>query len=161
MGRMTTLVAPMAGHDVDHEHRAPLAGYVLYGDLPTLLTTPVIYSLIVPFVLLDAWVSFYQAVCFRAWGLRRVRRRGYFVIDRHKLRYLNALEKAHCVYCGYINGLIAYVREVAARTEQYWCPIKHGRRVRRTHEHYRSFAGYGDAKAYREKLPALRRQLER
>ena len=47
---------------------------MLTGDLATVLTSPVIYSLIVPFMILDAWVWLYQAVCFRAWGLARVRR---------------------------------------------------------------------------------------
>ena len=28
-----------------------------------------------------------------------------------------------CARRGYANGLMAYVREVAVRTEQYWCPI--------------------------------------
>jgi hypothetical protein len=30
----------------------------------------------------------------------------------------------NCVYCGYFNGLIAYVQEIAARTEQFWLPHK-------------------------------------
>jgi hypothetical protein len=73
--------------------------------------------------------------------------------------HLNAIEKVHCVYCGYANGLIAYVREIAARTEQYWCPIKHARVVAAPHPRYRSFLDYGDAIGYRRKLPAIRASL--
>jgi hypothetical protein len=55
------------------------------------------------------------------------------VFDRYHLAYLNVLEKLNCAYA---NGLIAYVREIAGRTEQYWCPIKHARRVIGAHSHY-------------------------
>ena len=36
----------------------------------------------------------------------------------------------NCIYRSYANGLCSYVTEVAARTEQHWCPIKHARRLR-------------------------------
>jgi hypothetical protein len=129
--------------------------------MPTVLTAPVIYSLAVPFVVMDAWVSFYQAVCFRAWGIARVRRSRYFAIDRHKLAYLNGIEKLNCLFCSYANGLIAYVREIAARTEQYWCPIHHARRVRHPHDYYKAFAPYGDPEAYHRVLPRLRQSLRK
>ena len=96
-------------------------------SLLSLLTAPVIYSLIVPLAILDLWTTVYQWVCFYVYGIDRVPRRAHFVIDRHKLSYLNAIEKANCTFCSYATGLIAYVREVAARTEQYWGPIKHAR----------------------------------
>lgn len=162
--RRMRLLRRLALYDsgVRHAHRDARVGlfsYVVRGDLPTLVTAPVVYSLLVPMALLDAWVTFYQAVCFRAWALPRVRRRPYFVFDRQKLAYLNALERVNCVFCGYANGVIAYVREVAARTEQYWCPIRHGRRVRDPHDRYERFVDYGDAEAYRRRLPALRHAL--
>ena len=141
--------------------KPPLLRYLLGGDVATVLAAPVIYSLIVPFVLLDAWVSLYQACCFRAWGLSPVRRRAYFSIDRHRLAYLNGLEKLNCLYCSYANGVIAYVREIAARTEQYWCPIRHARRVRHPHERYGSFAAYGDAAGFRRTLPSQRAALKK
>jgi hypothetical protein len=93
------------------------------------------------------------------YGIERLPRRHYFVIDRHKLAYLNAIEKANCVYCGYATGVIAYVREVTARTEQYWCPIKHARPIAPPHAHYRAFFAYGDGVGYRRRLSALRRSL--
>lgn len=142
-------------------HRLALWRYVAGGDLPTLLSAPVIYSTILPFALLDLWVSAYQAICFRAWGIRRVRRRDHFAIDRQKLAYLNALEKVNCLFCSYANGVIGYVREIAARTEQYWCPIRHARRTLGLHDRHERFAPYGDAESYRERLPALRAALKR
>ena len=92
------------------------------------LTAPVIYSLIVPIVLVDLWVMAYQAICFPIYKIPKVRRRDYLVFDRHHLAYLNTIEKINCAYCSYCNGAIAFVREVASRTEVYWCPIKHARR---------------------------------
>jgi hypothetical protein len=124
-----------------------------------LLTAPIVYSLIVPIGLLDLWMSAYQAICFRAYGIARVRRSDYIVIDRQHLAYLNAIEKLNCVYCGYANGVFAYVREVAGRTEQYWCPIRHAKRVRAPHTQYRHFVDYGDATGYRRQLIPLREDL--
>lgn len=123
------------------------------------LTAPVIYSLIIPFVLIDLFVTVYQAICFPVYGIAKVRRRDYIVIDRHALGYLNSLQKFNCVYCGYGNGVIAYVREVAARTERYWCPIKHALRVRGSHDHYAEFFDFGDAEAFRTRLDAMREKL--
>lgn len=120
------------------------------------LTAPVIYALIVPFAILDLFVTLYQAVCFPVYGLPKVRRADYIAIDRHHLGYLNWLQKLNCVYCGYCNGLIGYVREVAARTESYWCPIKHARRLAETHDHYDRFLDFGDGEGYRAKLTAQR-----
>ncbi len=139
------------------ELRTRLSAYILNARPLVVLTAPAIYSLIVPLVLLDLFVSFYQAVCFPAYGIAKVRRRDYLVFDRHHLAYLNALEKLNCAYCSYANGLIAYVREIAGRTEQYWCPIKHARRVIGAHPSYAAFEDYGDAEAYRKWLEQFQR----
>lgn len=135
--------------------------YIREGSLLSLLTAPVIYSLILPLVLLDIWTTIYQWVCFPIYGVPRVPRGAYFVIDRHKLAYLNGIEKANCTFCSYANGLLAYVREVAARTEQYWCPIKHARAIATPHQRYHVFVDYGDAEGYHQGLKVLRRALRR
>ncbi|MCZ8122217.1 MAG: hypothetical protein O9277_02210 [Magnetospirillum sp.] len=114
------------------------------------LTAPVIYAGIVPFMLLDLFVSLYQAICFPAYGIEKVRRAGYLIFDRGFLAYLNAAEKLNCAYCSYANGVIAYAREAGARTEKHWCPIKHARRAIGMHQLYREFTDYGDAEAYRK-----------
>lgn len=127
----------------------------------TVITAPVIYSLIVPFVLLDFFVTLYQAVCFPVYGIDRVRRTDFIRIDRHHLAYLNALQKLNCVYCGYCNGLIGYIQEIAGRTEAYWCPIKHAARVGAQHAYYAQFVDYGNAEDFESSLIASRGQITR
>ena len=105
---------------------------------------------VLPFVVLDIMVTLYQHVCFRVYDIPRVARAEYFVIDRHHLAYLNAIEKFNCIYCGYANGLIEYVREISARTEAYWCPIRHTRRSPDPHQLVEQFVDYGDADAYKK-----------
>jgi hypothetical protein len=139
------------------ELKTRLSRYILNAHPLVVLTAPIIYCLIVPLLLLDLSVSVYQALCFPAYGIEKVRRKDYFVFDRHHLAYLKALEKLNCAYCSYANGLVAFVREVAARTEQYWCPIKHARRVIGAHEHYLEFVHYGDADAFRKQSETLSR----
>lgn len=126
-----------------------------------ILTAPVIYSLILPFALLDLFVTLYQALCFPVYGLEKVRRADHILIDRQHLAYLNLMQKLNCVYCSYCNGLISYVREIAARTEAYWCPIKHSRRVKGTHAYHRDFVDYGDAEAWHRHLAEQRRSARR
>jgi hypothetical protein len=145
----------------DWRWRQTVPAYLRHASVSNLLTTPIVYSLALPFVLLDLWVTTYQWICFPVYCVARVRRRSYFVIDRHKLAYLNAIEKANCMYCSYATGVIGYVREVAARTEQYWCPIRHARGIPAPHGHYQRFFDYGDAAGYHERLPAVRRSLRR
>ena len=123
------------------------------------LVAPVIYALIIPFVLLDLTVTLYQRICFPVYRIRLVRRGDFIRIDRHHLAYLNALQKLNCVYCGYCNGVIGYVQEVAGRTEAYWCPIKHAARVGAQHAHYAQFVDYGDAEGFQDGLVASRARI--
>jgi hypothetical protein len=131
-----------------------LVPFIRDAKVPSLLTAPILYSLIVPLALVDFCITTYQWACFPLYGIPRVRRRSYLVIDRHRLAYLNGIEKINCTYCSYANGLIAYVREVAARTEQYWCPIKHARPIPAPHSRYHTFFDYGDAEGYRRSVSA-------
>jgi hypothetical protein len=136
--------------------RQSVPAYIRTAHPLSLLTAPIVYSLLLPLVFLDASVWLYERVCFPIYGIALVPRRQYFVIDRRKLAYLNGIEKANCTFCSYANGLIAFVREVSARTEQYWCPIKHSRPIPSTHGRYHLFFDYGDAQAYRRDLETLR-----
>ncbi len=126
-----------------------------------LLSAPVIYAMIVPLLLLDLGVTLYQMLCFPLYRIPKVRRSDYFSFDREQLAYLNLLEKLNCGYCTYGNGLIAYVQEIVARTEQYWCPIKHARRLAGSHARQANYADFGDAEAYRKELAELRELLKR
>ncbi len=121
-----------------------------------LITGPFIYGMVVPLLMLDACVSFYQWACFPIYGITKVRRADYLVFDRRHLGYLNFIEKFHCTYCEYGNGLMAYMTEILARTEQYFCPIKHAHKILGRHSHYNRFLAYGEADAYEAKLEEYR-----
>jgi len=138
-----------------HQHlefKTGLLDYALGLRLTVALTGPLIYAMIVPIFLIDLATMIYQTICFPLYRLERVRRRNYFVFDRRHLVYLNVLEKFNCVYCAYANGVLGFVREVTARTEKYWCPIKHARRLHYAHSLYAQFHDYGDAKAHKDWL---------
>ena len=149
-------------HEVLEQQRRFKTGtlpYLLSANLWSVVTAPVIYSVLLPMLLLDLFITCYQHICFRAYGIARVKRSDYFVYDRAHLAYLNLIEKINCAYCSYGNGLMAYGREVVARTEQYWCPIKHARKIMAAHPYYTSFVDFGDAQSYKDELEILRTEL--
>ncbi len=121
-----------------------------------LITGPIIYGMVLPMLLMDLLVTLYQWTCFPIYGITKVRRSDYIVFDRHHLGYLNFIEKFHCTYCEYGNGLMGYMVEILARTEEYFCPIKHAHKVLGTHARYKHFLSYGDAQDYEKKLEAYR-----
>lgn len=140
-------------------HLLSLARYLAKANPLHILTAPLVWLCIIPAAMLDAASSLYQAVCFPVYGIPTVRRADYVVFDHQYLKYLNAVEKLNCLYCSYFNGLIAYVQEIAARTEQFWCPIKHAKRVKNIHSRYKLFFDYGDGERYRRELPKVRRDF--
>mgnify|MGYP001459488036 CR=1 FL=1 len=137
-----------------------LLHYLFGAELRHVVSVPFIFFLVFPMVLLDFAVSVYQWICFPLYRIEIVRRRDMWVFDRTHLAYLNLLEKINCAYCSYGNGLAAYFTEIASRTEQYWCPIKHSRRVLHAHNRYSSFVDYGDAENFRKELQGLRDALK-
>lgn len=144
------------------QHRRLKTGllkYMITANWLSVLTAPVIYSVLLPMLLLDAFVTVYQRICFPIYGIARVKRSDYFVYDRTHLAYLNVIEKVNCGYCSYGNGLMGYAREIVARTEMYWCPIKHARKVLQAHPYYAGFVDYGDPHGYQRDLERLRTQL--
>jgi hypothetical protein len=136
-----------------------LRRYLIDSGFLTILTAPFIYAVAIPVFALDVVASLYQAVCFRVYDVSQVKRRDYVVFDRHRLPYLNLIQKVNCFYCSYANGVIAYVHEIASRTEQYWCPIKHAERLSGTHRRYGEFLEYGDVGDYPEGLDKQRQRL--
>lgn len=117
-----------------------------------LASIPFIYSVVFPIVILDIILEIYHHVCFSLWEIPLVERDRYIKVDRHKLEYLDILQKANCVYCGYANGFLRYAAAIAARTEKYWCGIKH----KEEHgfeipEHQKEFLDYDDAEAFETK----------
>lgn len=119
------------------------------------LTVPFIW-LPLPFIIaLDLTCALYQFICFPIYRIDRVKRSEYILIrDRNKLAYLNGLEKLSCMYCGYANGVLRYMKEIAGRTEKYWCGVMHeGRPGFKTQEDQvrQDFARFGDEKDFHEK----------
>jgi hypothetical protein len=139
--------------------RVGLLKWLSGSDMRNVLSAPFVYGLVIPFALLDLFLCIYQAVGFRLYRLPPVPRSAYIVIDRQHLGYLNAIQKLNCVYCSYANGLISWAREIASMTEQYWCPIKHARKVAGAHARYAHFLDYGDAEAFEVKVQDLREEL--
>lgn len=133
--------------------------YLFDSSFLNILTVPVIWFCIIPALFLDLVATIYQQICFRVYGIPRVKRVDYIVIDRQSLSYLNPIEKLNCTYCGYFNGLIAYVQEMAGRTEQYWCPIKHARKLASRHSRYHKFVEYGNHQEYKDRLEKIRRDF--
>jgi len=125
------------------------------------LTMPVIYGAALPIVLFDLSVSLYQAICFPVYGIPKVKRGDYIVFDHQHLAYLNIIEKGHCLYCSYSVGMLAYAGEIIARTEQYFCPIKHACKVLASHSRYERFLDYGDGHDFHRKLDEFRMALAR
>ena len=142
------------------EYAKRLFNYITDAPLKHILSAPLIWGCIIPSLLMDATISLYQAVCFPIYGIPKVKRQDYIVFDRQYLRYLNLIEKINCAYCSYVNGLFAYLQEIAGRTEQFWCPIKHAKRLKILHSRYQKFAGYGDAITYRSNVEKIRRDFK-
>ena len=110
--------------------------YIRDSNVLFIICSPVIYALIVPLVLLDLFITLYQNICFPIYGIEKVSRSDYLIIDRQYLAYLNIIERLNCMYCGYGNGLLSYSLEIASRTEAFWCPIKHAKNIRDAHSRY-------------------------
>ncbi len=147
---------------VEKAHRMLKVGLVDWfknSRFSNVISAPIIYAMIFPLLILDLSISIYQKLCFPLYRIAKVNRGKYIVIDRHQLHYLNGIEKFNCIYCGYANGLIAYSREIVARTEQYWCPIKHARKILDPHRHYIHFSDFGDSAEYHLHLKKMRELL--
>jgi len=126
-----------------------------------LLSGPIIYGLIFPLLAFDIAISFYQSICFRLYGISRVKRSDYYIFDHRHLAYLNLFEKINCLYCSYAVGVINYSREIASRTEQYWCPIKHAHKMIDVHHRYTDFLDYGNAEDFQIKMKKIRMALQK
>ena len=129
---------------------------ILKYKLLQIITAPFIYLCFGPTIALDLIVTLFQKVCFPLYGIPLVVRGDHVIIDRHKLSYLNLTKKINCVYCGYFTGVISYAQEIAGRTEQYWCPVKHAKKLKNSHSQYEKFFAHGDAKAYQENFIKIR-----
>jgi hypothetical protein len=142
--------------DAHRELKIDLIPWLLNSDLRNVISAPLIYPMIILFLLLDIFISFFQFICFALYKIPYVKRSDYIVVDRHHLKYLNSIEKINCMYCGYVNGLISYTRKIVARTEQCWCPIKHARKVLDPHRRYFKYSDFGDSEQYQQHIVTMR-----
>ncbi len=129
-----------------------------FGEVPLLhfLAAPIIYGMIIPTLLFDMILFMYQHVVFRIFKFGFIKRSDYIIFDHQYLGYLNPIEKLNCVYCSYVNGLMQYASAIAGRTEFYFCPIKHAKKVAYEHNYYDKYLAYGEGEDYQKKLKALR-----
>ena len=120
------------------------------------LSAPFIYGMLIPGFIFHVSLEIYHQICFRLYGIPRVKAKDYFIYNRRLLPYLNWMEKLNCIYCSYFTSLLQYAIEIAGRTERYWCPIKYASRTNHVHSQYDKFVDYLDAKNFREKWEDLR-----
>ncbi len=66
--------------------------YLRDASIKNIITAPIIWTLLIPAMLLDLFISVYQRICFPVYGIPKVQRGDYIVIDRQYLSYLNAIE---------------------------------------------------------------------
>lgn len=146
-----------------HAYKKDVLGsfkYLARAKIGVIATVPIIWAVLIPAILLDLFVSFYQATCFPIYKIPKVNRKEYIVLDRYKLFYLNNIQRLNCLYCEYFNGLIAYIKEIAARTEQHWCPIKHAKQPKQMHSRYDKFLDYGDVEDFKNDLESVRNDFD-
>ena len=117
-----------------------------------LIVAPFILSVIIPLIILDVWMEIYHRICFFLCGIPYIHRSKYIKIDRHKLQYLNPIQKIFCTYCGYGNGLLNYCAQIAAASEHYWCGIQHKKDPNFTPPpHHEKFTEYGNEDEFNKK----------
>jgi hypothetical protein len=143
------------------ENMKNLLAYFSEEPLLHFLTAPIMYGMVIPAILLDVIIFIYQQVVFRIFKVKFLKRSDYIVFDRHYLGYLNPIEKFNCLYCSYINGLLQYASAVAGRTEFYFCPIKHAKKIAYQNDYYHEYLMYGDEDGYHDKLQELRKKFQK
>jgi hypothetical protein len=124
-------------------------------QLKTFLSLPFLYGMCLPLLFLDICLFIYHWTVFPFLSIKRVPRKQYIRIDRHRLSYLPWILKLGCAYCGYANGLLHYAVRIAGDTERYFCPSKH-KETPDFHAppHHKDFAEYGDAEGFSKRFHA-------
>ena len=144
---------------VHHELKTGVFAWLRESELRNVISAPFIYAMIIPFVMLDIFLFVYQSVCFPLYRIPKVKRSNFVVVDRQHLGYLNVVERMNCMFCGYADGLLAYTRQIVSRTEMYWCPIKHARKILDPHRQYARFADFGAGEQYAAHVTMMRKEL--
>jgi hypothetical protein len=123
---------------------------ITHTNLREFLSIPFIYAMFLSAILLDISLFIYQQTAMRLYWIPLVKREYYISFDRKELAYLNWVQKFNCLYCSYMNWLFSYAVEIGWRTEKYWCPIKHAKKIKWWHDRERCFADYWDVDWFKE-----------
>lgn len=117
---------------------------------------PIIWAPLPFMITLDIMMELYHRICFPIYGIEYVKRNEYIqILNRSKLQYLHWFEKLGCMYCGYVNGGFLYMKEIAGRTEYYWCGIMHADKPNfktQLHQTQKDFAKYDDKSDFDKKF---------
>ena len=143
------------------ENMKNLLSWFMEVPLLHFLTAPLIYAMVIPAILFDVLLFVYPHIAFRVFKFEFIKRSDYMHFDHHYLGYLNIIEKLNCLYCSYFNGLMLYGSAIAGRTELFFCPIKHAKKVVSQHKFYEEFLSYGDEVEYQKKLKELRKNSQK
>lgn len=108
------------------------------------LFSPFVYIFIVPAIMFHIALELYHRIVFFGYKIPYVSSKDFFIFDRHNVKQLNIVEKVNCLYCSYVNGLMAYAKEIAGRSERYWCPFKHKQDPKQPHDHYMKFIEFDE-----------------
>ncbi|MBU0661032.1 hypothetical protein KKG22_02520 [Patescibacteria group bacterium] len=123
-----------------------------------IISTPFIYIVVVPMIMLDLFTEVYHRICFPIYHIPYIKRSKYIVFDRYRLSYLNIFDRVNCFYCSYANGFAAYFSAICGATEAYWCGIKH-KEKKGFHQpsHHEKFMNYGDKCAFEKNIPSRKK----
>jgi len=130
--------------------KKPIIKTIFTAKIREIISIPFIYSMVIPSLFLDLMLFIYQQTAFRLYNIPIVKRSEYIFYDRNQLDYLNIIQKVNCIYCSYFNWLMSYAVEIWWRTERYWCPIKHAKKINWGHQWQRYFADYWDPNWFKD-----------
>ena len=143
--------ADLATATAEQPRRAGLAA--------NLVAAPFIYAVLAPLMALDAFVSLYQAICFRLWSIPQVRRAPHMRFDRAvavperaaapELPLLQLRQRRARLR----HGDRRQDRAVGARSSTTDPDTPHSR--------YKAFIAYGDSHDLKRRWSELRAKLER
>lgn len=131
-----------------------------YSNLQLKLNLAVFFTCLPIFIFIIFDLLLYPIVLVAFWlaEIEFPKRKAHIqVIDRAKLSYLTFYEKLGCMYCGYVNGIMAFYKEVANTAEKHWCGILHESKkgfITQEHQVAHKFAKFNDEKEFDEKYTA-------
>lgn len=112
--------------------------------------------MIIPLVIKDLFITF---TCFSIYGIKKSTPIRLHHVWSPSSELFILIEKLHRTSCAYGSGMIGYINEIIARTEQYFCPIKYATKLLGRHARYAHFLDFGSAEDYQKNLNLLMQHL--